>query len=349
MSEQTPPRKILPIPDHYDTASVGRVFRVPYQERAAQASAWAQAHTIAPAGQDAFRTALVAIDVQNTFCLPDFELFVAGRSGNGAVEDNRRLCEFIYRNLGTITRVYATMDTHEAVQIFHPIFLIDPHGEHPSPHTTISHEDVVEGRWRFNPDIADTLGITAEQGQKHLLHYTRQLKDRQKYALTVWPYHAMLGGIGHALVPAFEEAVFFHAIARNSQPFLKIKGDNSLTEAYSAVGPEVLTGADGRQIDQKNDIFLNLVREYDAVIVAGQAKSHCVAWTLEDLLQGIQSVDSRLAEKIYLLDDCSSPVVVPGVIDYTEQAEKAYRRFSDAGMHIVSSVDSFSSRPGIGG
>ena len=38
-------------------------------------------------------------DVQNTFCLPDFELFVSGRSGTGAVDDNRRLCEFIYRHI----------------------------------------------------------------------------------------------------------------------------------------------------------------------------------------------------------------------------------------------------------
>ena len=54
------------------------------------------------------------IDVQNTFCIPDFELYVGGRSGHGAVEDNIRLCEFIYRNLGNITHITATMDTHLA-------------------------------------------------------------------------------------------------------------------------------------------------------------------------------------------------------------------------------------------
>ena len=68
-----------------------------------------------------FLVCLVAVDVQNTFCVPGFELFVGGRSGTGAVDDNGRLCAFLYRNLATITRVVPTMDTHHAMQIFHPI------------------------------------------------------------------------------------------------------------------------------------------------------------------------------------------------------------------------------------
>ncbi len=78
--------------------------------------------------------------------------------------------------------------------------------------------------------------------------------------------------------------------------------------------------------------------EFDAVIVAGQAKSHCVAWTVDDLLTEIGQVDPTLAKKIYLLEDCTSPVVVPGVVDYTEQAETAFERFAKAGMQIVKST-----------
>ena len=83
-------------------------------------------------GEDRFRVCLVAVDVQNTFCVPGFELFVAGRSGTGAVDDSRRLCEFIYRNSPSITCIVPTMDTHHAMQIFHPIYLIDERGEHPA-------------------------------------------------------------------------------------------------------------------------------------------------------------------------------------------------------------------------
>ena len=76
------------------------------------------------------------IDVQNTFCIPGFELFVGGQSGNGAVEDNKRLCEFIYRNLGSISAIAPTLDTHTAMQIFHPIFWINAAGIHPTPAAT---------------------------------------------------------------------------------------------------------------------------------------------------------------------------------------------------------------------
>jgi nicotinamidase-related amidase len=75
------------------------------------------------------------------------------------------------------------------------------------------------------------------------------------------------------------------------------------------------------------------------VIIAGQAKSHCVAWTVEDLLTEIQKRDANLAQKIYLLEDCTSPVVVPGIVDYTRQAETAFKRFAEAGMNRVKSTE----------
>jgi nicotinamidase-related amidase len=76
------------------------------------------------------------------------------------------------------------------------------------------------------------------------------------------------------------------------------------------------------------------------VIIGGQAKSHCVAWTIDDLLTEIQQIDAILAQKIYLLEDCTSPVVVPGIVDYTEQADAAFTRFAAAGMNIVRSTES---------
>ena len=74
---------------------------------------------------------------QNTFCIPGFELYVAGRTGLGPVEDNARLCEYIYHNLGNITHITATMDTHLTMQVFHAIFFVDNDGNHPAPYTDI--------------------------------------------------------------------------------------------------------------------------------------------------------------------------------------------------------------------
>ena len=340
-------RNELPIPPHFNRERVGEVWRVPYQERAEGAEKWAAEHGIPPASGDTFRISLVLVDVQNTFCIPGFELYVGGRTGTGAVDDNRRVCEFLYHNLPVITEICPTMDTHQAMQIFHSIFLVNERGEHPAPFTLISHEDIEQGPWKFNPKLEATLGVTEKYGQRYVRHYTRSLKEGGKYDLTIWPYHAMLGGIGHALVSSVEEAIFFHSIARYSQPDFQVKGDNPFTENYSVLSPEVLENPDGKRIAQKNEGFIEKLLEFDALVLAGQAKSHCVAWTIDDLLKEILAIDERMAEKVYLLEDCSSPVVVPGVVDYTDQADAAFQRYSDAGMHVVRSTDPIARWPGI--
>ena len=333
----------LPPPPHYDANKVDKVWRVPYEERANQARAWAEEHKISPALNDHSKIELLCIDVQNTFCIPEFELYVGGRSLRGPIEDNQRLVNFIYQHLNLITHISFTMDTHKAMQIFHSIFLVDNQGNSPDPLTLVSVDDIRQGRWKFNSAIAHNLGISPETGQQHLEHYTSELEKNEKFDLTIWPYHALLGGIGHALVSSVEEAIFFHTIARQSQPDIIIKGENPLTEHYSAVGPEVLTKPNGEQIGRKNRQFHKIVLDNDALIIAGQAKSHCVAWTIEDMLSYFQENDPEQLQKIYLLEDCTSPVVVPDVVDFTEQAEAAFQRFAEAGMKVVRSTEPITS------
>ena len=330
----------IPSPPHFNPAKVGEIWRVPYQKIAAEAETYAVQQQIQPSALDKNRVCLLLIDVQNTFCIPDFELFVGGQTGTGAVEDNQRLCAFIYRNLGVITKIIPTLDTHTTMQIFHPIFWINTQGEHPTPAATnITVTDIEKGIWQVNPAVANSItnGDYDLLG-KQAFYYVQQLSQNGKYPLTVWPYHSMLGGIGHALVASVEEAVFFHSIVRKSQTQFELKGENPLTENYSILRPEILTGFNGQPIGQKNTSLIQQLLEYDAVIIAGQAKSHCVAWTIDDLFTEIQQVDSTLTRKIYLLEDCTSPVVVPGVVDYTEQANNIFARFAAAGMHIIQST-----------
>jgi nicotinamidase-related amidase len=157
----------------------------------------------------------------------------------------------------------------------------------------------------------------------------------------------MLGGIGHALVSAFEEAVFFHTIARYSQADFRIKGRNAATEHYSVLGPEVSTDARGMLLEGKDRDLIEKLWSFDAIVIAGQAKSHCVAWTIEDLLAVARERDRDLVQKIYLLEDCCSPVFVPKVIDYTAEADSAFERFANAGMHVVRSTTPLRHWPGM--
>ena len=346
----------LPIPSHFKTNKVGEVWRVDYQNIASLASSWSRKYELTPASDDDYRVCLILVDVQNTFCIPEFELFVGGRSGSGAVDDNIRLSQFIYKNLSNITEIIPTMDTHQAMQIFHSIFFVNNDGEHPDSFSQITVSDIEEGTWRFNDKLSHFFPFSQEYIESYLLHYTKELKKSGKYDLTIWPFHAMLGGIGHALVSSIEEAIFFHSISRYSQPYIHVKGDHPLTEHYSVLSPEVSDGPDGKPLPKRSEslferpvgsesIYQKFI-DYDAIVIAGQAKSHCVAWTIADLLNKAKD-NKDIIEKIYILEDCTSSVVIPDVIDYTEQADNAFKEFSDAGMNLVSSTEPINDWPGI--
>ena len=148
------------------------------------------------------------IDVQNTFCIPNFELFVGGQSGNEAVNDNVRLCEFIYRNLGVITKIIPTLDTHTATQIFHPIFWVNAAGEHPTPAATnITLADIEQGIWKVNPAVANSVtNGDYKLLEKHAYHYVGKLSQDGKYPLTIclsfyvgryWSCFSFIGGGGN--------------------------------------------------------------------------------------------------------------------------------------------------------
>ena len=47
----------------------------------------------------------------------------------------------------------------------------------------------------FNAELSSELGVAPEYGQQMVLHYADELQKSGKYALTIWPYHAMLGGM----------------------------------------------------------------------------------------------------------------------------------------------------------
>jgi len=332
----------LPLPRHADPDRIGEVWRVDYETRFRDALAWAAEHDLAPAAEDRPRVCLLAVDLQNTFCTPGFELFVAGRSGSGALEDNRRLCEFVYRNLGAITSIAVTLDTHQAFQIFHAPFLVDGSGRHPDPYTLVTPADVESGRWSVDSAAAEALELSPPYAESHLRAYVEALATGGKFDLTIWPFHALLGGIGHALVSAVEEALFFHAIARRSQTRFELKGRHPLTEHYSVFGQEVTEGPQGETLGERNAVLVRWLVDFDAVLVAGQAKSHCVAWSVEDLLRAAPEIVDRL----YLLEDCSSPVVVPGSVDYTKDADEAFARFAAAGAHVVRSSEPIAGWPG---
>lgn len=342
----------LPLPPHYDPANVVNDTRwIDYAGLQQAAIDWRRQYNLKAAATDRVKVGVLAIDVQNTFVHPQGELYVGGASGTGAVDDARRLVEFGYRNLGLITGFHCTLDTHRAYAVFHPSFLVDAAANHPAPFTSVTHKDVLDGVWQPSPFMTSALGISLMAAQKHLEHYTLELEKAGRYALTIWPYHGMLGDKGHNLVSGLAELANFHGFTRGAQPGFEVKGTHPLVENYSVLGPEVTELFNGTPVP-RNTGFIEKLLRYDVLVITGQAKSHCVAWTIDDLLNDIVQRDPQLAHKVYLLEDCTTPIVVKApngqvVYDYGPDADAAFDKFRNAGMHVVRSTDPIDSWPDI--
>ena len=196
----------MSLPPHFQPERVGEVWRVHYQERARDAETAAE-RARHPPGCRRPRPRLPRRRRHPEHVLHARVRALRPRSGRGQPTPLRvRLPQ-----PGTITEIVPTLDTHQAIQIFHSAFLVDADGNRPGPYSPRlgrgRGDRAVEDRSRrrgFDPD--------------YLLRYTGSSRRGGRYRLTVWPYHAMLGGIGHALVSAVEEAFFFHAIARRAAP-----------------------------------------------------------------------------------------------------------------------------------
>lgn len=346
--------KPLPIPQFFDGARAADYqYRPDAAALASAAAGWRAQHAIRPSGADETRVHLLLIDVQKDFCFPEGTLYVAGRSGTGAVDDSRRIAELIYRNLGAFTDITTTLDTHLAYQIFFPSFWLDRNDAPLTAHRVVTADDIARGEARPNPAIAKWLcGGNYTWLCKQVLHYAKELERAGKYQLYLWPPHCLLGSDGHALAGVIHEARLFHAFARTAQSTVEVKGGNPLTENYSVLRPEVLSRFDGAALAQRNTQFVQTLLAADAVVIAGQAASHCVKSTIDDLLGEIAAQDPALAQKVYLVTDCMSAVTVPDgkggfAADFTAQADAALQRFADAGMHLVRSTDPIASWPGL--
>ncbi|MEQ8981444.1 MAG: nicotinamidase [Deltaproteobacteria bacterium] len=316
-----------PMPKHYDESRVDQVYVERAAEVAAEARAYRDRHGIKPAARDEFRIAAFGIDAQIGFCTPGASLYVPG-----AVEDTQRTLRWLYTNLDRITGLHFSMDTHRVFQIFHPAWWSDADGNPPEPFSVITADEVRAGKW---VPIAHP---------KASLEYCERLERTNKYVLTIWPFHTLLGGVSHAMVPALMEAAIFHAVARQHQTHFETKGTHAMTENYSVMSPEVME-LDGKPVGAFNAAFFKMLMSYDRVYVFGQAKSHCVLSTLNDIRDHIEKTDPSLADKVWILEDAMSPVPAPPLdplppeLDFPRVADAGIEAFKKAGMHVVKTTD----------
>ncbi len=263
-----------------------------------------------PAKQNKERTLFLGIDVQQDF-------MDGGALGvPGAHEDVRRMCEFIYNNMDNISNIAVSIDTHTPHQIFHPCWWVDENGNNPAPYTPITLADLDAGKWRavINP-------VASRE-------YVKHLEQDGKKTLCVWSYHCIQGTTGAALENQFSNMIYFHSVAKKSVVKRLVKGTDPLSEMYGIIKPEYDTH------NYINIDFLNQLETYDKIIIAGEAKSHCVLETIKQILEHFSN-RPEITKKVYILEDCMSSI--PGFEDATE---KEFNNFvTTYGVNIVKSTD----------
>jgi nicotinamidase-related amidase len=232
---------------------------------------------------------LLIIDPQNDFCERQGTLFVPG-----ADDDMQRLAGFIRAARSQLGAVIVTLDSHPSVAIERPTFWKRGDSQPVTPFTQITRAQVAAGE--YAPIDASL--------RPQVLTYLEALESQGRYKLMVWPVHCVIGAWGHNIHGAVFEAVGAWESQVQRGAFKVLKGQNPLTEQYSAVRAEVPRADDPRT--QTNQELIQKCRPGSGLLfVAGEAASHCVAATLEHLFEAFSDQEIR---RVVLLEDCMSSV-----------------------------------------
>jgi nicotinamidase/pyrazinamidase len=233
---------------------------------------------------------LIIIDPQSDFCDPKGALYVAG-----ANDDMQNVADLLNRAGDRYNDIHVTLDSHHFLDIAHPIFWVNSKGENPEPFTIIEVDDVLNGKWTtFLP-----------QYTKYGLEYVTALKDNGRYPLCIWPPHCLIGSWGFGIYPPLYDALLDWE-KRNPGSYVNFltKGSNILTEHYSAVKADVPDPED--PTTEMNFDFIDPLKEADQLDLSGEALSHCLANTVNDIAAGFG--DDSYIQKFNLLEGASSNV-----------------------------------------
>lgn len=269
------------------------------------------------------RLEFLIIDPQNSFChSTEGELFVPG-----ADKDAERLAKLIDTLLYEIDDIHVTLDTHHELDVAHPIFWVNDKGEHPSPFTGISKEDVVTGAWKpFNPKLAcPPHGTLLDR----MIEYVTKLEENGRYQLTVWPPHCRIGTPGHNVIEPLREAFRKWELSRYAMISYVTKGSNIFTEHYSGVEADVPDPED--PTTHLNTELIQTLEKADLIVFSGEASSHCVANTIRDI---VKNFGEETIKKCVLLEDAMSPV--PG---FEQFADDFFQEMIAKGMQIAKTTN----------
>lgn len=258
------------------------------------------------------KNAFLIIDSQFDFCHPEGALFVPG-----AEQDVERMAKLIQTHAHQIDHIVVTLDTHHVLDIAHPLFWHDAAGKHPDPFTPITVADVDGGRWipRFSADKAR--------------HYIHALEADGQFVHFIWPEHCLIGSRGAALHDTLLNALKDWSRQRDRDYVAVQKGLYPLTEHFGIFRAQVPDPTVPET--QLNTALIADLARFDAVYLMGEAKSHCVANSLKQLLDSAPA----LVSKVIVVTDCMSDVAGLGYLADPIYAEAKARQVRFVNSDVI--------------
>jgi nicotinamidase-related amidase len=164
---------------------------------------------------------------------------------------------------------------------------------------------------------------------RRALDYVTKLEQNGRYELTIWPPHCLIGSPGHTIFPEL-----FAALTDWESRFAFVdyvtKGSNILTEHYSAVQADVPDATDaGTQINTR---LIQALENADQILIAGEARTHCLANTVRDIANNFG--DDSFVSKLVLLTDASSDI--PG---FEKHAQSFMSEMTSRGMQTSTTTE----------
>ena len=269
---------------------------------------------------------LLVIDPQNDFCDLPADYLPGGAAAAapalpvaGAHADMLRLAELIERGRDGLAAISVTLDSHHRIDVAHPTFWMDAAGRPVQPFTAITGADVRQGRYQPRDATA----------RPRLLAYLDALEAAGRYQLMVWPIHCEIGSWGHNVHDDVRAAYNRWEEATLGSVSKVAKGANPWTEHYSAVQAAVPCDDDAGT--QLNEAFIAALAGADQVYIAGEAGSHCVKATTEDI---VANWDQAHLARLVLVTDCMSAVA-----GFEGRQQRFVRDMRARGLQLASSAD----------
>jgi len=226
---------------------------------------------------------LFIVDPQNDFVLENGMLPVPN-----AKQDMARLISFIGVYGKEIDDVLISLDAHSVIHVGHPSFWQMKDGSEVKPFTFV---DKVMLK-KITPRFCEVY-VKAD--------------IKKNGPVMIWPEHCIKGDHGYCVYTPLMTVLNDWQVKCGKPIRFVEKGQDIRFEMHSAFSR-------GKNLDVLKDIS-----GYDRVLVCGEALSHCVKQTVDDMVKYFDVLDKT---QIIVFNDCTSPIPGFDMTEWTKQMKE---------------------------